>query len=124
MMSRFPTPSPQITSRQRTRSSRAGSGSTTHARRNRQRLSQVNECGFRHADTSAVRGAATLRTFSCFITDDRYTVPTLTFMLVADEKLAREMALRRLLESPHHLNVELLETGERVYQRARAPSEA
>jgi hypothetical protein len=66
-----------------------------------------------------VRGADALRTFSCFITDDRYSVPTLTFLLVADEKLAREMALRRLLESPHHRNVELLENGERVFERKR-----
>jgi hypothetical protein len=60
-----------------------------------------------------------LRTFSCFITDDRYSVPTLTFMLVADEKLAREMALRRLLESPHHRNVELLENGQCIFERKR-----
>ena len=43
-----------------------------------------------------------MRTFSCFVTDDRYSVPTLTFLLVADAALARELALRRLLESPHH----------------------
>jgi hypothetical protein len=64
-----------------------------------------------------------LRTFSCFITDDRYSVPTLTFLLVADEKLAREMALRRLLESPHHRNVELLEDGQRVFERQRTSSD-
>jgi hypothetical protein len=61
-----------------------------------------------------------LRTFACFVTDDRYTAPTLTFMLVADEALARELALRRLLESPHHLSVELLEDGEPVFTRRRS----
>ena len=60
-----------------------------------------------------------MRTFSCFITDDRYSVPTLTFLLVADEQLAREMALRRLLESPHHRTVELRENGERIFERKR-----
>ena len=48
-----------------------------------------------------------MRTFSCFVTDDRYSVPTLTFLLVADPALARELALRRLLECPHHRKVEI-----------------
>jgi hypothetical protein len=64
-----------------------------------------------------------VRTFSCFLTDDRYSVPTLTFLLVADENLAREMALRRLLESPHHRTVELLENGHCIFERRRASSE-
>jgi hypothetical protein len=64
-----------------------------------------------------------VRTFSCFITDDRYTVPTLTFLLVADEALARELALRRLLESPHHRKIELMENGERVFVRRRVSSD-
>ena len=62
---------------------------------------------------------AILRTFSCFITDDRYSVPTLTFLLVADEAFARELALRRLLESPHHRKIEVLENGEPVFVRGR-----
>ena len=62
-----------------------------------------------------------MRTFSCFVTDDRYSTPTLTFMLVAHEGLARELALRRLLESPHHRKIELLENGELVFIRRRAP---
>ena len=60
-----------------------------------------------------------MRTFSCFITDDRYAVPTLTFLLVADEAFARELALRRLLESPHHRKIEVLENGEPVFVRGR-----
>jgi hypothetical protein len=60
-----------------------------------------------------------LRTFSCFITDDRYAVPTLAFLVVPDERLARELALRRLLESEHHRQIELLEDGEPVFLRRR-----
>ena len=64
-----------------------------------------------------------MRTFSCFVTDDCYAVPTLTFLMVADEALARELALRRLLESPHHRRVEVLEDGEPVFSRDRAHPE-
>jgi hypothetical protein len=64
-----------------------------------------------------------VRTFSCFITDDRYSIPTLAFLVVADEGLARELALRRLLESPHHRRIELLENGEPVFVRNRAMAE-
>ena len=64
-----------------------------------------------------------MRTFSCFVTDDRYSVPTLTFLLVADAALARELALRRLLESPHHRKVEVLENGEPVFTRDRVLGE-
>jgi hypothetical protein len=67
------------------------------------------------------RGARKLRTFSCFITDDRYSIPTLAFLVTADEGLARELALRRLLESPHHRQIELLEDGQRIFLRRRTP---
>lgn len=60
-----------------------------------------------------------MRTFSCFLTDDRYSIPTLSFLLVGDARLARELALRRLLESPHHRSIEVLEGGERVFARGR-----
>jgi hypothetical protein len=78
----------------------------------------VNEAGPGRDDGARGRDGE-LRTFSCFITDDRYAVPTLTFLLVADEKLAREMALRRLMESEHHRQIELLENGEQVFVRSR-----
>jgi hypothetical protein len=65
-------------------------------------------------------GGGPVRTFSCFLTDDRYAVPTLSFMLVGDEGLARELALRRLMESPHHRSIEVLEDGERVFVRSRS----
>jgi hypothetical protein len=60
-----------------------------------------------------------MRMFSCLVSDDRYAVPTLTFIVVAEAPLAHEMALRRLLESPHHRRVELLEDGEPVFTRDR-----
>jgi hypothetical protein len=56
-----------------------------------------------------------MRTFSCFITDGRYTVPTLDFLIVADEARGRELALRRLMESPFHKAVEVREHGRTVY---------
>jgi hypothetical protein len=62
-----------------------------------------------------------MRTFSCFITDGRYAVPTLDFLVVADERRAQEIALRRLMESPHHLAVEVVENGHKVYSGRREP---
>jgi hypothetical protein len=53
------------------------------------------------------------------LTDDRYSIPTLSFLLVGDEGLMRELALRRLMESPHHRAIEVLEAGERVFVRSR-----
>lgn len=65
-----------------------------------------------------------MRTFACFITDDLYTVPTLAFLVASDEMYAREFALRRLLESPHHREIELMEDGQRVFQRCRSSAAA
>ncbi|HEY8571365.1 hypothetical protein [Phenylobacterium sp.] len=48
-----------------------------------------------------------MRTFSFFIHDRRYSVPTLQFVLVADEVRARELARRELLASPEHLAVDV-----------------
>jgi hypothetical protein len=61
-----------------------------------------------------------VRTFSCFITDDRYSVPTLAFLIAADEQRARELAVRQLFESPHHIEVEIREGGRFLYARGRA----
>ena len=60
-----------------------------------------------------------MRTFSCFTTDRRYTAPTLSFLLVADEERAKRLARERLLESEHHVLVELLEEGREIYRHAR-----
>jgi hypothetical protein len=64
-----------------------------------------------------------MHTFSCYITDDRYSIPTLAFMLVGDVILARDLALRRLMESPHHRSIELLDGDERVFVRSRTRSQ-
>jgi hypothetical protein len=56
-----------------------------------------------------------MRTFSCFITDDRYSVPTLSFLVASDAQQAREAAERRLLESPHYRGVEVVEDGRPIY---------
>lgn len=60
-----------------------------------------------------------MRTFSCFIKDDRYTVPSLALILVQDEHRARELARRQLLESGHHLEIEVMEEGRSVFRLSR-----
>jgi hypothetical protein len=60
-----------------------------------------------------------MRTFACFITDARYSVPTLDLLIVSDDERAKELALRRLMESSHHQAVEVVENGRRVYERRR-----
>ena len=60
-----------------------------------------------------------MRTFACYITDDRFSVPMLSFIIAADELRARELALRELMESPHHQRLEMLENGQPIYIRAR-----
>lgn len=50
-----------------------------------------------------------MRTFTIFIRDARYSVPTVRFITVATEERAVELAKAQLLESRHHLGVELCE---------------
>jgi hypothetical protein len=50
-----------------------------------------------------------VRTFSFMIQDDRYTVPTVALVDARDGGHARDLAARRVAESPHHLAVEVLE---------------
>ena len=61
-----------------------------------------------------------MRTFCCFITDDRYSVPTLFFLNANDEERAETMALTRLFESPHHRRVEVREGGRDLFVRDRS----
>jgi len=44
-----------------------------------------------------------------FVRDERYSVPTVRFVTVASEECAVELAKAQLLESRHHLTVELCE---------------
>ncbi|THD77066.1 MAG: hypothetical protein E7812_14005 [Phenylobacterium sp.] len=62
-----------------------------------------------------------MRTFACYITDDRFGVPVLSFIIAADALRARELALRELLESPHHQRIEMLENGQPIFVHARTP---
>ena len=50
-----------------------------------------------------------LRNYTIFIRDERYSVPTVRFVTVATETRAAELAAALLLESHHHLAVELCE---------------
>jgi hypothetical protein len=42
-----------------------------------------------------------------FIKDERYSVPTLSFVSAVDLRRARELAEQRLLESAHHISIEV-----------------
>ena len=61
-----------------------------------------------------------MRTFSLFTTDSRYSVPTLTLVIVEDEQQAIERAEANLRESNFHRAVELRDGGRSVYRRSRA----
>ena len=50
-----------------------------------------------------------MRDFKFFVSDRRHAVPTLSFVVARDEERARELALKALAESPHHLSVEVHE---------------
>ena len=52
-----------------------------------------------------------MRTFTLFVYDDRYSVPTIDFVVAGDVDRARSLAARRLLASIHHRNVEVSEDG-------------
>jgi hypothetical protein len=53
-----------------------------------------------------------MQTYSCFIRDRRYAVPTLRLIDAADDASARRRALDELAASQDHLGVELhSETG-------------
>jgi len=61
-----------------------------------------------------------MRTFSVFIEDERYSVPTLMFVVAADELRARELAIRELDASKNHLSVEVQESGQFLFRQTRA----
>jgi len=61
-----------------------------------------------------------MRTFSVFIEDRRYSVPTLMFVVASDEVRARELAVRELDASNNHLSVEVQESGRSLFKQARA----
>jgi hypothetical protein len=62
-----------------------------------------------------------LKTYSCFIQDRRYAVPTLRLIDAADDEGARQQALRELAASQDHLEIELHgETGLILKQQRRS----
>jgi hypothetical protein len=65
-----------------------------------------------------------MRTFSYFIHDDRYAVPTLQFAVVPDAERALELAKRQLMASRHHLSIEVHENGRAVFREDRSADRA
>lgn len=61
-----------------------------------------------------------MRTFSFYIHDRRYSVPTLQIVTVRDEIRARELAQQRLEEGDYHLAVEVLEGQTELFRLDRA----
>jgi len=61
-----------------------------------------------------------VRTFSFYIHDRRYSVPTLQIVTVRDEDRARELALQRLEDGEHHLAVEVLEGQTELFRLERS----
>jgi len=60
------------------------------------------------------------QTYSCFIQDRRYSVPTLRLLEARDAAAIRELALRELLASDDHREVEVRgEDGELIFRKAR-----
>jgi hypothetical protein len=54
-------------------------------------------------------GRRAMATFTFCIRDDRYSAPTMAFVIVEDEARAREFAARRLLESAHYTAIDVYE---------------
>ncbi|WP_150131337.1 hypothetical protein [Caulobacter mirabilis] len=60
-----------------------------------------------------------MRTFSFYIHDRRYSVPTLQLVTVRDEDRARELARQRLEETEEHLAVEVTEGAVELFRVSR-----
>jgi hypothetical protein len=58
-------------------------------------------------------------TYSIFIDDDRYSTPTLHFVVDEDEAKARAFAISYLLQSPHHRAVRIDVEGAEIFATAR-----
>lgn len=60
-------------------------------------------------------------TFTFYIRDDRYDVPTMDFVVAQSEARARVRAAERLLESTHHTAVEVYEGDHLRFSMTAAP---
>ncbi len=67
-------------------------------------------------------GSSEVQTFTLYIEDDRYSVPTLVFVIVRGEVRAKEIAKDRLAASSHHLSVEVWEDETLLFRAGREPS--
>jgi len=64
------------------------------------------------------------RTFSLFVSDARYSVPTLMMVVAENEAQVRRVAHAELLASPNHLAVEVREYDHVLFSEARGPASA
>jgi hypothetical protein len=69
--------------------------------------------------TLLLRGAV-LKTYTLYIHDDRYSVPSLDAVTVSGDARAREIAQGRLAASPHYRAVEIWEDDRFVGKVERA----
>jgi methylase of polypeptide subunit release factors len=60
-----------------------------------------------------------MRTFSLFTTDTRYSVPTLSIVVVDDEQRAIALARANLDQSNFHRAVELRDGDRPIFQRLK-----
>ena len=65
-----------------------------------------------------------MRTFTCFTHDATSRVPTLSFILAKDERRARELAHRELMDALHPVAVELHEAGRLLWTETAAQDRA
>jgi len=63
-------------------------------------------------------GEAAMHTFTCLLTDTRYSVPTLVFIEAPGDDDARRLAWRELAASPFRTDFELMD-DERPIGRGR-----
>ena len=62
-----------------------------------------------------------MRTFTCFTSDSRYSIPTLSFVFASDETQARKLARRDLMDAAVPRWVEIRENGRLLgYEYPRA----
>lgn len=61
--------------------------------------------------------------YTLFVNDDRYTVPTIKFIVGEEFDQARSHATQLLAASPHHLSVEFDENGSTLFVISRPQGE-
>ena len=62
-----------------------------------------------------------VQAFTFMIQDDRYAVATVALVMLPDDGQARDIAARRLAESPHHLAVEVFQDDVLLFRVTRDP---